>query len=142
MTETVLIYDEAESRAATEAQMHQTARMYGLQRGSQGPVTEPGGPRASSLPQRVETPPALLVNPSFPPLPPSLALPPALTDHLLITPAGRAGLVRLVRMQGSAKLGSWTLHEDAAGVAAAILVDFGIQLTDLRESEEPDGQSV
>jgi len=131
MTETILIYDEEESRQATWAQMAQTARRYGLGNNAEMPVTQVGGNLNPVTPNAA---------PIYAPPPPSapMQLVAASTDHLLITPSKNPGLVRLVRMQGSSKAQSWTLEATAASTLAAIVRSFGITLTDLREEEQLD----
>lgn len=133
MTETILIFDEAEARVATEQQMRLTARRYGLGGQGDGPTTEVGGPRP--LPPQ---PPQRFELSDVPDLPPQPAWTAAVTDHLLLTPTSRAGQLRLVRMHGPQKLASWTVAEEAATTVAAILAAFGISLTDLREEEVTD----
>jgi hypothetical protein len=134
MTETVIILDEEESRRATEQQMAETAWRFGVG-GNRDAITQPGGPLLSPLlpPQSPMQSPGYPLNPTPAALPVQVA-----PEHLLMTPSARPGRVRLVRMQGSIKLGNWTVDAVAAATVASILQAFGVTLTDLREGEDDE----
>jgi hypothetical protein len=133
----VVLDDDASARAITEAAMRQTARRYGIGGDQSGPITEVGGARAQVLPLPPPSPPAPYRLTDQPPAPLYAPPPPAVqSDHLLLTPSKKPGQLRVVRMQGSHKLDSWTIAEDAAHTIASILSAFGVTLTDLRESED------
>lgn len=133
MTETVIIGNEEEARIATERQMAETARRWTrYDNGSDFPpdqvATIMSPPIGNGFPL-VHQQPYITQQTGMPQV-----LAPA--EHLILTPSERPGRVRLVRMQGANKLGSWTVEAVAATTVASILQAFGITLTDLRESEE------